>query len=184
MSTHGSPGEHVPTIATARLRLRAHRHDDHAASAAMWAEANVSRYIGGTPSSSQQSWLRVLQYAGHWSVMGFGYWVVEETASGRFVGEVGFADFKRDLDPSLRGVPEAGWALTSPMRGRGFATEAVRAAVAWSDEHRAWERTICIVDARNAPSTRVAIKSGYGEVGRLDRNGTPTVVYARTTPPR
>jgi hypothetical protein len=34
-------------------------------------------------------------YIGHWALMGFGYWVIEEKATGEFVGDVGFADFKR-----------------------------------------------------------------------------------------
>ena len=41
--------------------------------------------------------------------MGFGYWVAEEKATGAFLGEIGFADYQRDLEPRLDGVPEAGW---------------------------------------------------------------------------
>lgn len=111
--------QRVPTIETERLTLRGHRLDDYAASSAMWGDSNVVRYISGNPSSLQQSWMGVLDYVGHWSLMGFGYWVVEETGSRRFVGEVGFADFKRGLDPSLCGVPEIGWALASEMQRRG-----------------------------------------------------------------
>jgi RimJ/RimL family protein N-acetyltransferase len=43
--------------------------------------------------------------------MGFGYWVAEEKETGKFVGEIGFADYKRNLEPSLKGVPEIGWVL-------------------------------------------------------------------------
>lgn len=80
--------QRVPTIETERLTLRGHRLDDYAASSAMWGDSNVVRYISGNPSSLQQSWMGVLDYVGHWSLMGFGYWVVEETGSRRFVGEV------------------------------------------------------------------------------------------------
>ena len=38
---------------------------------------------------------------GLWSLLGFGYWAIEEKAAGGFVGELGFADFKRDIEPSL-----------------------------------------------------------------------------------
>ena len=37
----------VPILETERLRLRGHRVDDFAASAAMWADPIVTRYIGG-----------------------------------------------------------------------------------------------------------------------------------------
>jgi RimJ/RimL family protein N-acetyltransferase len=174
-----SPPPRVPIIETERLTLRGHRLDDYDASAAMWGDANVVRYISGNPSSPQQSWMRVLSYAGHWSLMGFGYWVVEETGSGKFVGEVGFADFKRGLDPSLSGIPEIGWALASDMQGRGFATEAVRAAVNWSDRNRQWQRTICIISPENLLSIRVASKCGYTEVRRFDYKGDRTILFAR-----
>jgi len=177
------PENKVPTIETERLTLRRHCLDDFAPSSAMWGDSNVVRYISGNPSSAQQSWMRVLNYVGHWSFMGFGYWVVEEIRSGRFVGEVGFADFKRGLDPSLDGVPEIGWALASDMQGRGFATEAVSAAVTWSDRNRQWEQTICIVKAENVVSLRVASKCNYAEVRRFDHKGDQTVLFARARKP-
>ena len=169
----------MPIIETERLTLRGHRLDDYDASAAMWGDPNVVRYISGNPSSAQQSWMRVLNYAGHWSLMGFGYWAMEETASRKFVGEVGFADFKRGLDPSLNGIPEIGWVLASEMHGRGFATEAVRAAINWSDRNRQWPRTVCIISPENVASIRVANTCGYGEVRRFDLNGDRTILFAR-----
>jgi len=145
----------------------------------MWGDPHIVRHITGRPSSAQQSWMRLLNYAGHWNLLGFGYWVVEEHATGRFVGEVGFADFKRGLDPSLAGVPEVGWALAAEMHGRGFATEAVRAAVSWGDSNFRSDRTFCIIDPENAASLRVASKCGYSEVRRFDYNDSPTILFER-----
>jgi len=76
------PENKVPTIETERLTLRRHCLDDFAPSSAMWGDSNVVRYISGNPSSAQQSWMRVLNYVGHWSLMGFGYWVVERSVLG------------------------------------------------------------------------------------------------------
>ena len=159
--------------------MRKHRLDDYPACRAMWADPNVVRYVGGTPSSPQQTWMRLLNYAGHWSLMGFGYWLVEETQSGAFVGEAGFADFKRGLHPSMEGVPEIGWALASEMHGRGFATEAVREVVAWSDRTRDWPRTVCMVNEDNAASLRVAQKCGYAQYDRIEHNGSRLVLFER-----
>ena len=75
----------------------------------------------------------MLSYLGHWSLMSFGYWALEEKETGRFIGELGFADFKRDIEPSLKGIPELGWALASPAHGKGYATEALRVVGAWGD---------------------------------------------------
>lgn len=89
------------------------------ASAALWADPVVTQYIGGRPFTREESWSRLLRYAGHWLLLGFGYWVIEEKQTGRFLGEIGFADYKRDLEPSIEGIPELGWALTPTAQGQG-----------------------------------------------------------------
>ncbi|MFZ1017693.1 MAG: GNAT family N-acetyltransferase, partial [Candidatus Cybelea sp.] len=85
------------------MRLRGHRKDDLAACVAMWADPIVTKYISGRPSTVQQTWSRLLTYVGHWNLMGFGYWAIEEKSSGDFVGEAGLADFKRDIAASMKG---------------------------------------------------------------------------------
>src|SRR5258707_15379113 len=98
-----------PAIETERLVLRGHRLEDFAESAAMWADPEVTRYIGGRPFSPEEVWAPLLRYVGHWALLGFGYWVVRETATDRFVGEVGFFDYKRKIGPSPEEGPETGW---------------------------------------------------------------------------
>lgn len=173
----------VPTVVTERLILRGHQLDDFDASAAMWADPGVTRFIGGQPSTEEEAWSRFLRYAGHWALMGFGYWAVEEKASGRFAGEIGFADFKRALDPSIKGVPEIGWALAPWAQGQGFATEAVRAATAWGERHFGTVRTVCLINPDNLPSIRVAEKCGYQEFTRTTYKGGPTILFHRDVGP-
>ena len=173
------PSVQVPTIETERLRLRGHRPADFDHSAAMWADPNVTRYLGGKPLSEEECWRRLLGYVGHWSLFGFGYWLVEEKATGNFVGEIGFADYKRDLEPSLKGIPEIGWVLASQAHGKGYATEAVRAAVAWGDAHFPSARTACIIAPENLASIRVAVKCGYREFTLATYKGNPTVMFVR-----
>src|ERR1700683_4190665 len=134
----------VPVLETDRLKLRGHRMDDFPASAAMWADPVVTRHFAKS-FTVEEAWTRFLRYIGHWSLLGFGYWVVEEKATGNFAGEVGFADYKRDL-PLLKGLPEIGWVFCSQARGKGYATEAVRAAVAWGDTRFPSARTACIIN--------------------------------------
>lgn len=174
-----SPTRAIPTLETERLTLRAHGLDDFAESAAMWADPVVTRYIGGRPFTREESWSRLLRYVGHWSLLGFGYWVIREKSSNRFVGEVGFANFKRDIEPSLEDTPEIGWALAPWAHGKGYATEAVRAAVAWGDMHFGPANTVCIIAPENGPSLRVAEKCGYKEIDRTTYKGEPTVLFQR-----
>src|ERR1700689_3125008 len=116
----------VPVLETERLTLRGHRLDDFPASAAMWADPIVTRHFGKS-FTEEEAWTRFLRYVGHWALLGFGYWVVEEKATGIFAGEIGFADYKRNVEPSLKDVPEIGWVLATQAQGRGYATEAARA---------------------------------------------------------
>jgi RimJ/RimL family protein N-acetyltransferase len=174
------PATAVPVIETKRLKMRGHRLDDFVDCAAMWADPIVTRHFGGKPFSEEETWARFLRYFGHWSLLGFGYWALEEKETGGFIGELGFADFKRDLQPSLKGVPELGWVLASQAHGKGYATEAVRAAVAWGEAHFGPVPTVCIIHPENLPSIRVAEKCGYKEFQRTTYKGHPTVIFNRS----
>lgn len=174
----------VPVIETDRLRLRGHRPDDFAASVAMWADPVVTQYIGSKPLSEEDVWARVLRYLGHWAWLGFGYWLVEEKATGRFAGEMGFSDWKREIEPSLKGVPEIGWVLATRVHGKGYATEAVRAAMAWRDANLVSAQpnlgnTVCIIHPEHARSIRVAEKCGFKEVLRTTYKEEPTILFAQ-----
>jgi RimJ/RimL family protein N-acetyltransferase len=170
----------VPALDTARLTLCGHRIDDLGECAAMWADPRVTRHIGGRPFSGEEVWTRLLRYVGHWSLLGFGYWAIREKASGRFVGEVGFADYKREIEPAFAGAPELGWALAPWAHGQGFATEAVVAAIAWGITHfGAGRRTVCMIDPENLPSIRVAVKCGYKEFARAAYKGQSTILFER-----
>jgi len=179
MATSFDSRANVPVLETERLRLRGHCIDDFLHSAAMWADPAVVRYIGDQPLTEEESWTKFLRYVGHWSLLGFGYWVVEEKATGHFAGEIGFADYKRDLQPSLKGVPEIGWVLASQAHGKGYATEAVRAITAWGDVRFGPARTACIIAPENAASIRVAIKCGYREFQRTSYHGKPVLMFDR-----
>jgi RimJ/RimL family protein N-acetyltransferase len=169
----------IPRLPTERLVLRAHGASDLADIAAMWADAAVTRFIGGQPLGREDVWMRVLRHAGHWALCGYGFWVVEEAATGRLVGEVGLADFQRAIEPPLDGSPECGWVLASWAHGVGYATEAVTAALAWADRERAFGATAAIIAPGNAASIRVAEKVGYRQVDTIEYKGEPTLLFRR-----
>ncbi|HEX8394942.1 MAG TPA: GNAT family N-acetyltransferase [Longimicrobium sp.] len=156
----------IPVLHTARLTLRGHTLADFDESRALWADPLVTRYIGGRPFTAEEVWARLLRYAGLWALLGYGYWVVRETATGRFVGEAGLADFHRDITPSIGGAPEAGWVLAPWAHGQGFATEVVGAVLRWSDAHLPAQRTVCLIDPGNLASVRVAEKCGFRQTAR------------------
>ena len=169
----------IPVIETERLILRGHCLDDFEALAAMWGDPEVARYIGGKSLTREDSWARLLRYAGHWELLGFGYWAVESKGSAQFIGDVGFANWRRDITPSLEGIPEGGWVFTTASHGSGLATEAVQAAVGWIDKHFAGKKTACIIGTENIASIRVAERAGYHEFARTDFRGSQVIQFRR-----
>jgi RimJ/RimL family protein N-acetyltransferase len=145
----------------------------------MWADPVVVRFIGGRPFTEEEVWSRMLRYAGHWSWLGYGYWAIELKSTGELIGELGFADYKRDVQPSLDGMPELGWVLATQAHGQGFAREAVATVLAWGDAQFGAARTVCMIDPDNVASIRVAMKSGYKEWQRGSYKGNPAIIYRR-----
>jgi len=168
-----------PVIETARLRLRGYRAADFSATAAMWSDPIVNRYTTGKPLAPEEAWAKTLRNAGLWAVLGYGYWAIEEKASGDFVGEAGFADFHRDIAPSIVGIPELGYVLCSRAHGQGYAIEAVTAAIDWIDRQLHPERTVCLIHDGNAASIRLAEKCGYREFHRTQYKGNNLVMLER-----
>ena len=172
----------VPVLETDRLILRAHTADDFEALAALWADPAVVRHIGGTPSTRTEAWARLLRYRGLWPVLGFGYWAVSEKETGRFLGDAGLADFHRVIDPSIAGEAEAGWVFAGHAHGKGFATEAMTAVLAWFDARFPGRDAVCIIAPENAPSVRLAEKLCFALQVETVFMGGPTLLMRREAP--
>lgn len=151
----------VPQIRTARLLLRAHCADDHAAAVRLWQREEVYGFITGKPLNEQEVWMRLLRYGGLWDFLGFGYWAVEELSTQRYVGQLGFADFRRGLVGFDGRYPEAGWVLHPDFVGLGYAAEAMEAACRWLDHESQWSKSFCIIGHDNSKSLRLASALGY-----------------------
>jgi RimJ/RimL family protein N-acetyltransferase len=169
----------APILETARLRLRGHGLDDFPQSAAMWADPVVVRYIRLTPFTEEETWARILRYVGHWALLGYGFWVVEDKWTGEFLGEAGFLNFHRDTDPPrVISMPEAGWAFRAEAHGHGYASETVAAIVAWGDSNFETS-TACIIEQKNLASIRVAEKNGYHAKQPIIYRGEEVMMYTR-----
>ena len=169
----------APDLTTPRLTLKPHVVSDFDDSFAMWTDPRTVAFIGGEPSPRDRAWQRLLTYRGLWALMGFGYWAVREGKTGAFVGEVGFADFHRGTVPSFEGEPEMGWAIAPDHYSKGYATEAVRAALAWADAALPHPRVVCMIDPGNAASHAVAHKAGFSEWTATVFRDKPIRLYQR-----
>ena len=111
--------------------------------------------------------------------MPYGYWVVEDRRSGEFLGEVGFADWKREIEPSIEGLPEIGWALKASAQGQGLAAEVAQAALQWADRNIAAKETVALINPDHAASIKIARKVGFGEPETVPFGDSTVLLFRR-----
>jgi RimJ/RimL family protein N-acetyltransferase len=150
----------APTLTTDRLTLAPISKDHWEAYAAAWADPAMTEFIGGKPRTRTESWAKFLAASALWQFKGYGYWSFLDRATGRFLGNGGLSWFERGV-AGLEGVPEAGWAFIPEAWGKGLATEAMGAALAWADDELKAPEIRCIIDPGNRASRRVAEKLGF-----------------------
>jgi RimJ/RimL family protein N-acetyltransferase len=142
----------IPRLETARLVLRDYRQTDFDAFAAFY-QTERSRFIGG-PLSPEMAWRGLATHLGHWALRGYGFWAVEEKASGQFCGHVGL------WFPEGWPEPEVGWVMMGNAEGRGIAQEAALAARAHAYGPLGWRTAISAIDPGNLRSIRLAQRLG------------------------
>ena len=166
----------IPWLKTERLTLREYRQSDFDDFATFYA-SDRSRFIGG-PMPRELAWRALAVHLGHWSLRGFGFWAVEEKATGRFCGHVGL------WHPEGWPEPEVGWVLMGPAEGRGIALEAAIAARQHAYQSLHWSTAISMIDPGNTRSIRLAERMGcrhesdfnHARLGRMQvwRHPAPT----------
>lgn len=174
----GRPGA-APVLTTERLVLRPYRADDLNAVAAMVGDAEVVRHVGGQTQTREEAWRRMMCGPALWTLLGYGYWAVARHEDDALIGQMGFADFKRDMTPNIEGVPEFGYMFARPVHGQGFASEAAAAALAWADATLDHPETVAIIDPGNAPSIRLAERFGYLEREPARYKGDDILLFRR-----
>jgi RimJ/RimL family protein N-acetyltransferase len=169
----------APVLETERLRLRGYRASDLDAQWASMTDPEVVRFLGGVPQSREETWRKILGSPGLWALLGYGYWVAERLEDGAYVGQIGFADFKRDMTPGIENIPEMGWIVARNAQGRGYATEAVLAALAWADETFGGGEIVAIISHDNVASIRIAEKGGFTRREEAVYKGEPVLLFRR-----
>lgn len=162
-------------VVTPRLVLRRWRPDDLDAFACINADEETMATVGPSRALSYEESARALDgIIGHWEAHGFGLWAVEETETGRLIGRAGLWH-----PPDWPDV-EAGWLLASDRWGRGLATEAARASVAYGFRRRRLDRVGSIIRPGNVASERVATRIGMRLHGDATWRGNPVRSYRLT----
>jgi ribosomal-protein-alanine N-acetyltransferase len=152
-------------LATERLALRAWRPSDLDAFAALNADPEVMRYFP-RPLARGESDALAARIRADWERHGFGLWALERRADGRFLGFAGLSvpGFDAHFTPCV----EIGWRLERAAWGRGYATEAARAALAFGLAELGLGRIVSFTAVENRRSRRVMERLGMTHDERDD----------------
>jgi RimJ/RimL family protein N-acetyltransferase len=162
----------IPAVLTERLLLRAFGEDDLDAYAAMLADEEVVRFVGGL-QSREDAWRNMALLLGHWTLRGYGWWAVCDRSTGALLGRCGL--WFPEGWPEL----EVGWAFARSAWGNGYATEAATAAIAWGAAELGLRRIASVIDPANTRSRAVAERLGMTYDRPVVARGTAADLYAR-----
>jgi RimJ/RimL family protein N-acetyltransferase len=144
-------------VATERLWLRPWKEADLPAFAALNADPRVMEFLPKVLSRAESD-ARAAQIVEHFHEHGFGLWAVEVKAGAGFIGFVGLnvPAFEAHFTPCV----EVGWRLACEHWGRGYATEAARAALAFGFDTLGLSEIVALTVPANERSRRVMERLG------------------------
>ena len=143
----------IPTLYTPRLVLVPPQAKHLDLYAALYGDHQVMEHIAAPLDRSAAGKL-LAAHAGHWVLHGFGGWCVEEKESGDIIG---LAGLKR---PEGSPCVEIGWILRPTTWGKGYATEAASAALAFATGSVGARQVAAHIARDNAGSVSVARRLG------------------------
>lgn len=142
----------IPVLETKRLILRAPDVKDLDAETAFWASERAD-FVGGQ-KQPHEVWRVLATFLGHWAIRGYGFWAVDEKATGIYCGRVGI------WHPGDWPEAEIGWTMMAGSEGKGIATEAALAVRTYAYDTLGWTTTISTIDPENTRSKALATKLG------------------------
>lgn len=166
------------SLRTARLLLRPWRLEDAEAALAIYSDARVMRYLGSGGASGGSPPVPDIESMRR----RMSKWFDETPSADGLPGRLAIIEKQTDLPigtvvlkrlPDAAGKPtadvEVGWHLRPDRWGRGYATEAGRAVIAYAFEILKLPEMFAVVYKENEPSVRVCERLGMEHIGETDR---------------
>ena len=148
------------SLATARLVLRRTSADDAEAVFTYARDPALSRFMTWRPHTALDESRAFLAWCEERWQHGIAYcWTISRQTDASLLGTI-------EARPDGHRV-ELGYVLRRDAWGVGYATEAVRAVMAWAFSQRAVHRVWAVCDVENRASARVLEKAGMSREGRL-----------------
>jgi RimJ/RimL family protein N-acetyltransferase len=149
--------ESKPVLTTPRLLIRRWRQSDLEPFAAMNADPRVMEYFPKM-STREESDAGVQRAEAHCDRLGFCFWAVEAIGVSPFIGFTGLStpNFEAPFNPCV----EVGWRLAVQYWGKGYATEAARAAIDFGFKNVGLSEIVAYTAAENFRSRAVMTRLG------------------------
>jgi len=156
---------------TPRLRLRQWRESDREPFAALNADPAVMEFFPSL-QSREASDASINAWQSQFASQGWSNWAVELRSSGEFLGFTGLSVPRRVLPFSP--CVEVGWRLAREHWGRGYATEAARAALEVGFTRLALPEIVSFTSVRNVRSRAVMERIGMSNANQdFEHPGVP-----------
>jgi RimJ/RimL family protein N-acetyltransferase len=167
----------IPTLETPNLLLRPWQPADAEDLYAIVQEPGIFQYFP-RPSAPPRPWVDkyIQHHLDHWQARGMGHWAVVTRQEQRLVGWTGL-EYLPELDQV-----EVAYLLSTSVHGRGYATQAARAACAYGFETCRLPLIIGLVHPQNAASIRVLEKCDLAYTDRLTLWGLELLRYSAPPP--
>ena len=149
----------APNIVTSRLVLRSWRDSDFEPCAKLEADPRVIEYLPWPGPSPRDLTYRAIERARSGLAENqYGWWAVEAPNVADFIGGVGLGvhTFESDFTPCM----EIGWRLAYEYWGKGYATEAASAVLAYAFETLHVDEIVSLSNVRNRRSFAVMERIG------------------------
>jgi RimJ/RimL family protein N-acetyltransferase len=151
----------VPTLTTPRLVLRPWQLEDASVLFDILQQADILKYFPRTtPPPIDRVEKYIAHHHAHWQERGYGHWAVVENETKLVIGWCGLEFLPETAET------EVAYLLSTPFWGKGFATEAARASLAYGFDVVRLQQVIGLVHPENIASRRVLEKNGLAYTHR------------------
>lgn len=144
-------------LETARLILRHQELSDLDSLYQLYCDPDITRYIPDAPRNYEEAREELEWHMhGHPRHPELGLWATIHKQTGKFIGRNGLLPWTIDGTQEV----EVAYLIAKDFWGQGLGTEAAQAILEYGFNHLHLSRLICLIDAENLASIRVAEKIG------------------------